>query len=539
MDQLIPYLIKSTSILLVSLVYYKLFLRKQTFFTLSRWYLLSALLIAIITPFIYIEIQSSLSGLSIHQPVKNYVSHLLDEVYVLGNLPSEDIIVNHASYNWLYAIYWIGVAGLTCRYIFAFIQIQYLIHHNPHYHFHNLNIVFLTNQQSSFSYFNYLFINFSLSREDRRKIFEHEKIHICQHHSLDLLISEIICISNWFNPLVWIFKNAITENHEYITDHQMIRKFHIGSYLDLLIRQTFKSTFSFTNYFSCTNLKKRTIMMTKKQSRKCRILSFIPITAILITLLYGFICCNNINKNESSEYTKAIVSEQSLIQEKDSIFFVVVEKMPEFPGEKSIQKWIHENVKYPEIALENGIQGKVYVKFIIEKDGTVTEPKVIKGVDTSLDKEAIRVIQSMPKWKPGKQRGKTVRVSFTIPINFSLPNSTKDTTASAFPDSEDIFAVVEKMPVFIQGDLQRWLTQNTKYPKEAKEQNIQGKVYVQFVVEKDGSITEPKIAKGVNPLLDNEALRVVKLMPKWKPGEQRGHTVRVSYIVPINFALNN
>ena len=99
--------------------------------------------------------------------------------------------------------------------------------------------------------------------------------------------------------------------------------------------------------------------------------------------------------------------------------FQVVEDMPQFPG-GSVQKWSAKNVKYPMIAQENNIQGKVFVQFVIEKDGSVSDVKVARSVDPSLDKEAIRVVKAMPKWKPGKQRGKPVRVSYTVPINFQL-----------------------------------------------------------------------------------------------------------------------
>ena len=102
--------------------------------------------------------------------------------------------------------------------------------------------------------------------------------------------------------------------------------------------------------------------------------------------------------------------------------FVVVEDMPQFPG-GNVQRWIYKNVKYPILAQENGIQGKVFIQFVIEKDGSITDVKVMRGVDASLDKEAIRVVKSMPKWKPGKQRGKPVRVSYTLPINFQLSNN--------------------------------------------------------------------------------------------------------------------
>lgn len=101
--------------------------------------------------------------------------------------------------------------------------------------------------------------------------------------------------------------------------------------------------------------------------------------------------------------------------------FVVVEEQPEFPGgNTAMMKFLGDNIKYPVIAQENGIQGRVITNFVVERDGSITDVQVVRGVDPSLDKEAIRVIQSMPKWKPGKQRGSTVRVRFTLPVVFRL-----------------------------------------------------------------------------------------------------------------------
>lgn len=109
-------------------------------------------------------------------------------------------------------------------------------------------------------------------------------------------------------------------------------------------------------------------------------------------------------------------------EEEEEVIFVVVESMPEFPGgQQALFKYINENVKYPVIAQENGIQGRVICQFVVNKDGSIVDIEVVRsGGDPSLDKEAVRVIKSMPKWKPGKQRGKPVRVKFTVPINFKL-----------------------------------------------------------------------------------------------------------------------
>jgi periplasmic protein TonB len=130
---------------------------------------------------------------------------------------------------------------------------------------------------------------------------------------------------------------------------------------------------------------------------------------------------------DNSEADKAtIINALPQIQKKeevveDSEIFVVVEDMPEFPGgETALRSFINKNVNYPVIAAENGIQGKVYVRFVVDKDGSVTNAEIARGIDPSLDQEALRVVRTLPKWKPGKQRGKPVRVSYTVPINFQL-----------------------------------------------------------------------------------------------------------------------
>jgi len=112
---------------------------------------------------------------------------------------------------------------------------------------------------------------------------------------------------------------------------------------------------------------------------------------------------------------------QDSTESDDDEFFMVVENMPEFPGgDLGLMKYIKKNIKYPPIAKDNNITGKVYVSFIVDKSGSATNVKIVRGVDENLDAEAIRVIESLPKYKPGKQRGKAARVMFTIPINFKL-----------------------------------------------------------------------------------------------------------------------
>ncbi len=124
---------------------------------------------------------------------------------------------------------------------------------------------------------------------------------------------------------------------------------------------------------------------------------------------------------DANTQIQAPVEVQQEEENEEVVNFYVIEDKPEFPGgNDAMMGWVAKNIKYPAIAVENGVQGKVFVQFVIGKDGKVGDVQVIRGVDPSLDKEAVRIIQSMPAWKPGKQRGKPVKVSFQVPINFRL-----------------------------------------------------------------------------------------------------------------------
>lgn len=273
-------------------------------------------------------------------------------------------------------------------------------------------------------------------------------------------------------------------------------------------------------------------MMTKKQSRRYRLLSYIPAIALISTLFYGFTC--HITPDAALQTLTEPESIQS--QSQDTSVFIVVDHMPQFNG--SVQEWIASHVKYPYEAMRQNIQGKVYVQFIIDKQGKVINPTIVRGVDTLLDAEALRVVGEMPDWIPGSQRGKKVKVSYTLPINFALSSSGGLPKPDTFASDSSVFVVVEDMPKFPQGTAKDWIVKNIKYPAQAMKKGLQGKVYIQFIIEKDGSLSNIKIVRGIDPTLDNEAVRVIKSMPKWIPGKQRGLMVRVSYVLPVNFELS-
>ena len=239
----------------------------------------------------------------------------------------------------------------------------------------------------------------------------------------------------------------------------------------------------------------------------------------------------------------------------DSVY-QMVEEMPQFPGgENALMEHISKNIVYPVEAKEKEIQGRVFIGFVIEKDGSISNVKVLRGIGGGCDEEAVRAVSAMPKWKPGKQKGKPVRVNYMMPINFKLdnPQNSQDQDPKRKkqmvgevekmvpygPDKNGVYQIVEEMPQYPRGEtaLMKYVAQNVVYPQEAREKGISGRVFVSFIVEKDGSISNVEVVRGIGGGCDEEAVRVISAMPKWKPGKMKGEPVRVSYMMPINFKL--
>ena len=227
----------------------------------------------------------------------------------------------------------------------------------------------------------------------------------------------------------------------------------------------------------------------------------------------------------------------------------VADVSPKFPGgEQALASWLMEHLSYPETAFDEGIQGKVLVSFVIANEGSVVMPKIAKSVHPLLDAEALRVLLSMPKWSPGMKKGQPVYTRYNLPVTFRLTgdssekNTAEDgtsTNASSQDYYDKVLEMVEENPQFPGGEqaLMTWLSQNLVYPRFAQENGLQGRVLIQFVVNKDGSIVEPSFFRSVHPILDAEAMRVTLNMPKWSPGKKDGKPVRVRFTMPINFKL--
>jgi TonB family protein len=230
---------------------------------------------------------------------------------------------------------------------------------------------------------------------------------------------------------------------------------------------------------------------------------------------------------------------------------------PQYPGgDKARIEYIVANTPYPDEDRKAGIKGTVYVQFVIETTGKVTNVKILKGVSTSIDKVAFNAITNMPDWIPAKKDNKPVSYEMTMPIKFELsddkvgkvakdPNAgdlfSKDNSIPQKIEGSRVFTVVEVAPEFPGGDDARvvYLNSNIIYPEQARKNGIQGTVYITFVVEPDGSITGAKVLRGVGGGLDQVALEVVKKMPKWTPGKVKGEPVPVQFNMPIKFKLSD
>ncbi len=209
-------------------------------------------------------------------------------------------------------------------------------------------------------------------------------------------------------------------------------------------------------------------------------------------------------------------------------------KPAQFPGgNKAMMQYMMDNIKYPEDALKQRIAGRILVSFCVEKDGSISDIAIVKSLHPSIEAEAVRVVKAMPKWEPALVGDKPERMKVTLPVKFSLPPAAAQT-------DDKVYEMAEVNPLFPGGNqaLMDYLYRNIKYPADAMKRGVQGRVMVQFVVNSDGSISESKILKSVDPALDAEALRVVNGMPKWSPGKEAGKYVRVRYSLPITFKIS-
>ena len=542
------YLLKVNVGIVLFYAFYKLFCCKDTFFQWRRMALLSFLVISFVYPLLniqnWVQEQPKMNEL-----VDYYATWLATEDVMVTNevatLPTPDLMT---LFGYLYML---GMGVFFLRFLIQLLSIFRLVWKGTKTEVDGVKVISLDENVNPFSFFGWIFLYFPELREDsRQEILTHELTHVRHRHSLDVIVSELVTIVCWMNPFIWLLKAEIRLNLEYLADNKVAESLcNTKQYQYHLLglanqnRQT-----GLYNHFNVSHLKNRIIMMNKKRTRttgRIKYALFAPLaTALLLVSNIETVArtTERIAKDVVNNLTDTEVKVETDAIEQEGPVFQVVEEMPEFPGGMgACMKWMADNIKYPKDAMEKKQEGRVIVQFIVERDGSITHIEVKRSVSPSFDAEAVRVVGTMPKWEPGKQRGKVVRVKYTLPVMFRLNKDTEVKENKEFPNPDEygIYRVVDEMPEFPggMGELMKFINSKIVYPAEAHSKNEQGRVIVQFVVEQDGRITNAKVAKSVSPSLDAESIRLVGAMPNWKPGKVKGKAVRCMFTVPVAFRL--
>jgi len=267
---------------------------------------------------------------------------------------------------------------------------------------------------------------------------------------------------------------------------------------------------------------------------------------LLVTIILAFVVSTHTATISAQEDIPISVSDK-VIEEPDL--------MPIFTGGTGeMHRFIANTLSYPADAVERDAQGLVVYTFVVEKDGTLSNFNIIHRADPLLNEEALRILKNMPPWRPARHKGEVVRSETYVPMYFKLNKNAQFTTrtsssatARAYAktdasiiENNDIYTIVDKMPEYEYGEsgLSKFIAHNMRYPREALQQGIEGRILCSFIVGQDGSISNIEVVNGLNSDLDNEAIRVLGLMPKWKPGENNGEKVNVKCLLPIDFTID-
>lgn len=398
---MITYLLKSGLLLAVFYAVYKLLLENERMFRFNRAYLLGSLIFSLFIPLQLFSIASFFPS-----KIKTIQ---LDEIMIVANKS----ILNEVSYNeiiyfFLGAIYVFIAAILLIRFVVNVSSFFLKMKKNSVEFIANQKLVLVKESILPHSFWNAIFI----SKEDftdgkiPSELIAHEKAHLQQKHTLDILFVEVLQIVFWFNPMFVLFEKAIKLNHEFLADEAVNKQFdEVKSYQNLLLQfASKKHTVALASNINYEITKKRLIMMTKKESVSKAVFKVLAVVAVCMVLLFAF----------SSE---AVAQDVNLMGNKVYKAGDSEIKQPEFPGGMlEFYKFVGQRFKIPAEASKNNIDTKIHMQFMVEKDGSLSEISIVKNAGYGLGEEAIRVLKLSPNWIPGSENGKPVRVLYSLPI---------------------------------------------------------------------------------------------------------------------------
>ena len=542
MGTFLVYILKSSLCLALFYLFYRLLLSKETFHRFNRIALLGVMLISCLLPLVRVTVDRA--------TVVNTSVMLVEEDMLMYPWEMQTVVQEEAAFpwrEWLVAVYLLGIFFFLLRNLWSLVRMLYLIRHSRCRQMEN-GICLVIHQAgfAPFSWMKYIVISQTDLDENGTDILIHEEAHIRNRHSLDLLLVELCVWLQWFNPAAWLLKQELQNVHEYEADEAVLRQgIDAKRYQMLLIKKAVGARlYSIANSFNHSSLKKRITMMIRKKSNpwaRAKYLYVLPLAAV----------------------TVAAFARPEISEPLDEISSVKVNDLSAITGNNSPENLSVAATSAADVTLKMKVTDQTgspivgaSVLIVNSTSGTLTDSegnftlKVGDDQRISVSYIGMKSVELSVKECLEKQI-KEVRLTsdadsgpqLTVVSQSSESASQKapqHNTTSEPQNTEEVFMVVENMPEFPGGlnACLKFLADHVAYPKEAAEKKIQGRVIVQFVVMKDGSIANARVIRSVDPLLDAEALRVIGLMPKWKPGTQRGQAVNVKFTMPITFRLD-
>ncbi|HBF96708.1 MAG TPA: M56 family peptidase, partial [Porphyromonadaceae bacterium] len=404
MEALSAYIIKVNIALIFFYLLYVIFLKKDTFFAFRRYFILAATVFSFVYPFITVSAWENI--ISFEKPQK-YTTQVTVEDPAFAVVLADEVQtaepVNTININWwqvLLLLLSAGVVFFLARFTWQLVSILQIKHKSIRKNIDGMEVFDLYDEITPFSFFRWIFIHLdSHSDTEIKQILLHEQTHARQWHSVDIILMELLCVFLWWNPIIWLMKRETAINLEHLADNGVLRKgVNSRDYQYYLLRLTYhQNATRIVNNFNVSLLKQRITMMNKTKSPARKLVKYLIALPLALLLMAG-----------NSVYAQ---------NQRESEIFTEVEKYPEFPGgNQAFMKYLVESIKYPVKAQENNEQGRVITNFVVEKDGSISNIKVIRGVTAALDAEAVRLLNSMPNWQSGEHQGKPARVRFTLPI---------------------------------------------------------------------------------------------------------------------------
>ena len=525
------YSLKVAFCLIAFYLVFKLLLSKETFHTFNRWVLLLVMVVSILLPWLKVTTAEPTAI------AEGMIS--LESIIASAEVVNDDTQEGLSAIQLLFIIYIIGIAVFFLREVVSVVRLYRLIRRGTPLTAeqagvsqHGVRVVVMKNEIAPFSWFRHVVLSEKDFRENPREILTHELAHIRLGHSWDVAVCNLLIIFQWWNPAAWLLKRELQNVHEFEADEAVInRGVDAKQYQLLLIRKSVgERLFSMANNLNHQSLKKRITMMTTKKSspwQKAKVLVALPMAALAVVAFAN---------PDVERVAEQVETESQAVVEKAKADVAGVETVAE-----------QQTAEKQEVADEQGKNVSVKGVVVQKEDGnpivgvavTVRGTKIgaVTDVDGKFHIDNVPVGSWIDVFMIDCEIG-SLQVTEQNASNLHFVIAYDGPSSSKSPGS-DAFDVVEEMPVYPGGmpAMMDFFYKNMKYPKEAFDAKQEGRVIAQFVVEKDGSITDAHIVKSVSPALDAEALRIVNAMPNWTPGRQNGKPVRVKYTVPISFKL--